>query len=566
MRRHIRSAIALLVIGLWAVASFASAYNAQPKLVVIVVVDQLRGDLLERYHDDFSEGGFRLLMDHGAWFTTCYYNYAATKTAPGHSTIGTGTYALGHGIFANEWWDPRERRIVSSVEDENTHVVGLPEGTAGERWSASPHNLQTDTIGDELKLATGGRARIFGVSLKDRAAILPVGYSADAAYFLDTQSGAFVTSSYYMAQAPEWLQQFNTSGTRESYLNREVKDPDGNVLRSTAPRKNDKGKDASYYDLVGPTPWGNDYIVDLTKQLIENEKLGTGPVTDLLSVSFSSPDVLGHKVGPDAVEDKQMLLALDHTLAGFFAYLDAKVGRGNWAVALSADHGVAPMADYANRLRIPAFNFSPEDLQTQLNHMLKLQYAKQLAAVAPAAKAKTQTSEEKNDDAQKFVVYIDYPTVHLDAEAFEKVKVSEAEAEKTVGELMLKLGFRSYSTKSQMAAGEIRNTVFRAQTLNAYSSLGGWYVTGLYPPFQVGYSSGTGHALPYSYDAHVPLAFYGAAFRPGIYRESVEPVDLAVTLSSLLRTNKPASAVGRVLHEAFVDNPATGVAATASTK
>jgi len=555
MYRQLKNSIALFVLALWAVASYASAYNAQPKLVVIVVVDQLRGDLLERYHDDFTDGGFRLLMDHGAWFTSCYYNYAATKTAPGHSTIGTGTYALGHGIFANEWWDPSKRRIVSSVEDENTKPLGLPEGAAGERWSASPHNLQTDTIGDELKLATGGRAKVFGVSLKDRAAILPVGFSANAAYFLDPQSGAIVTSSYYMQTAPEWLMKFNSSGTREKYLNREVKDEAGNVIRSTAPRKNDKGKDASYYDLVGPTPWGNDYVVDVTKQLIDNEKLGIGEVTDLLSISFSSPDVLGHKVGPDAPEDKAMLIALDRTLAGFFAYLDTKVGKGNWAVALTADHGVAPMADYASKLRIPAFNFSPEDLQTQLNHMLKLQYAKQLTPAKTAAPAKGE------DDASKFVVYIDYPTVHLDTEAFEKVKVGEADAEKAVGELMLKLGFRSYTTKTQMAAGEVRNSVFRAQTLNAYSPLGGWYVTGLYPPFQVGYASGTGHALPYSYDAHVPLAFYGAAFRAGVYRESVEPVDLAVTLSSLLRTNKPASAVGRVLHEAFADSPAVGAAA-----
>jgi predicted AlkP superfamily pyrophosphatase or phosphodiesterase len=553
MRRHLRSTITLLVLGLWAVALFASAYNAQPKLVVIVVVDQLRGDLLERYHDDFPDGGIRLLMDHGAWFTTCYYNYAATKTAPGHSTIGTGTYALGHGIFANEWWDPRERRIVSSVEDESTHPLGLPAGVEGEQWSASPHNLQTDTIGDELKLATGGRARVYGISLKDRAAILPVGFAADAAFFLDSHSGAFVTSSYYMQQAPEWLVKFNESGTRQQYLNREVKDAAGNVWRSTTPRKNDQGKDASYYDLVGATPWGNDYLVDLAKQVIGNEHLGTGPATDLLSISFSSPDILGHKVGPDAPEDKNMLLALDRTLAGFFAYLDAQVGQGNWVVALTADHGVAPMSDYATKLRVPAFNFSPGDLQNQLNHMLRAQYAQQLAAPKTPAPAKS------DDDAAKFVVYIDYPTVHLDSDAFATVKVGEAEAEKTVGEMMLKLGFRSYATKTQMATGEVRNSVFRQQTLNAYSPLGGWYVTGLYPPFQVGYSSGTGHALPYSYDAHVPLAFYGTAFRPGVYRESVEPVDIAVTLSSLLRINKPASAVGRVLHEAFADNP--GVAA-----
>ena len=175
MCRRLRSVIALLVLGLWAAASFASAYNAQPKLVVIIVVDQLRGDLLERYHDDFGDGGFRLLMDHGAWFTACYFNYASEMTAPGHATIGTGTYVLGHGILANSGgirscaaWSPAWRTKAPSSS-------GCPKGVAGEKWSGSPHNLQTDTIGDELKLATGGRAKVFGVALKDRAAILPVG-------------------------------------------------------------------------------------------------------------------------------------------------------------------------------------------------------------------------------------------------------------------------------------------------------------------------------------------------------------------------------------------------------
>jgi predicted AlkP superfamily pyrophosphatase or phosphodiesterase len=544
MPRQLRSAIALIVLGLSAVASFASAYNAQPKLVVIIVVDQLRGDLLERYHDDFPEGGFRLLMDHGAWFTSCYYNYAATKTAPGHSTLGTGTYVLGHGILANEWWDPKLRRIISSVEDESTTPLGLPAGVEGEKWSSSPHNLQTDTIGDELKLATGGRAKVYGVALKDRAAILPVGFSADGAFFLDPQSGAFVTSTYYMQQAPAWLVKFNEGKTRAGYLNREVKDANGNVLRSTAAAKKSNGKDASFYDLVGPTPWGNDYTVDIAKQIIENEKLGSGAVTDLISVSFSSPDILGHQVGPDSPEDKAMLLALDRTLASFFRYLDTKFGKGNWAVALSADHGIAPVPAFARKLRIPASSFSPGDLQTQLNHMLNVQYKKEA----------------------KYVVLVDYPTIHLDSEVFEAVNVKEADAEKTVGELMLKLGFRSYATKTQMAAGRLPNTVFREQTLNAYSPLGGWYVTGLYGPFMVSYSTGTNHAVPYSYDAHVPLAFYGTAFRTGVYRENVEPVDLAVTLSSLLRMNKPASAVGRVLHEAFIDNPRVGVAEAAATK
>jgi hypothetical protein len=530
MRYSLRTALALLLlIVLVASPAFAAAYNAQPRLVVIIVVDQLRGDLLERYHDEMPPGGFRRLMDDGAWFTQCYYNYAATKTAPGHATIGTGTYTLGHGILGNEWWEPNERRMVTSVEDEATRPLGLPAGAEGEKWSSSPHNLRTDTIGDELKLATGGAARVYGVAFKDRAAILPVGFAADAAFFLDPQSGAFVTSSYYMQQAPEWLVKFNAGPSRASYLNREVKDSTGNVLRSTAPANNAKGKPASFYDLVGATPFGNDYTVELAEQLIGNEKLGQGARTDLLSLSFSPPDILGHRVGPDSPEHKQMLLALDRALNYFFTYLDQQVGKDKWVVALTADHGIAPLSDFAAKMRIPALNFSPADLQTQLNVMLGGKYGKQA----------------------QYVVAVDYPTLHLDAEAFAEANVSEADGERAVGELMLRLGFRSYATKAQLAAGEAPNSVFRQALLNTYSPLAGWYVLGLMPPFQIAGESGTNHGVPYSYDAHVPLAFYGPGFRAGIYRQSVEPVDLAVTLSSLLRINKPASAVGRVLVEAF---------------
>src|SRR5438105_5725255 len=173
--------------------SFASAYNARPKLIVVVVVDQLRGDYLERYRNQFGEGGFRLLLDHGAYFTDCNYDYANTRTAPGHATLGSGAYSNGHGIMANEWWDPQKKKTVTSVEDGATKIVGIADAGPG----SSPHNLQADTLGDELKLATQGKARVFGIALKDRAAILPNGFSADAAFWIDHNTGAWITSTYY---------------------------------------------------------------------------------------------------------------------------------------------------------------------------------------------------------------------------------------------------------------------------------------------------------------------------------------------------------------------------------
>ena len=173
----------------------ASAYNAHPKLVVIIVIDQFRGDYLERYRDQFPEGGFRLLLDHGANFTDCNYGYANTRTAPGHATLFTGAYSDGHGITANEWWDPKKKHMVTSVEDDDTKLVGIAPEQSKDKSGASPHNLLADTLGDELKLATQGRARAFSLSLKDRAAILPGGFAADAAYWIDSKSGAWITST-----------------------------------------------------------------------------------------------------------------------------------------------------------------------------------------------------------------------------------------------------------------------------------------------------------------------------------------------------------------------------------
>src|SRR5258708_19290808 len=189
------------------IASFASAYNGHPRVVVVIVIDQFRGDYLERYRDQFGDGGFRLLLDHGAYFTDCNYDYANTRTAPGHSTLFTGAYTNGHGLVANEWWDFKNKRAVPFVEDDKTKLVGASADKAG----ASPRNLLADTVGDELKLATQGKSRVFGISLKDRAAVLPAGYAGDAAYWIEPKSGLWVTSTYYKSELPKWAQAFNST-------------------------------------------------------------------------------------------------------------------------------------------------------------------------------------------------------------------------------------------------------------------------------------------------------------------------------------------------------------------
>src|SRR5215468_4508379 len=351
-----------LLVGL-RVSGFGSAYNAHPKLIVVIVIDQFRGDYVERYRDQFGEAGFRLLLDHGAYFANCHYNYANTRTAPGHSTLFTGAYSNGHGIAANEWWDPKKRHMVTSVEDDDSKLVGSTEAKSG----ASPHNLLADTLGDELKLATQGKARVFGISLKDRGAILPAGFAGDAAYWIDPNSGAWITSTYYRNDLPRWVQDFNSNRTAK-YWGCEWKDSQGVFLQSTAHRKAKDGSEAGFYEVVGSTIFGNEYEFEFAKELVVYENVGRGPVIDLLAISLSPNDILGHRVGPDSPEMAQMALDLDHELADFFNFLGHQIGLADVWIALSADHGVSSLPDAAKKLRIPAAHAGASKIEEQLNN------------------------------------------------------------------------------------------------------------------------------------------------------------------------------------------------------
>jgi predicted AlkP superfamily pyrophosphatase or phosphodiesterase len=505
-------------------ATFASAYNAHPKLVVVIIIDQFRGDYLERYRDQFGEGGFRLFLDHGANFTDCNYDYANTRTAPGHATLFTGAYSSGHGVVANEWWDPKKKHMVTSVEDDDTKLVGID----GDKTGASPHNLLADTLGDELKLATQGRARVFSLSLKDRAAILPGGFAADAAYWVDPKSGAWITSTYYRPTLPKWAQDFDAGNRAAKYWDRDWKNADGDSLRSTAHRKSKDGSDAGFYEVVGSTPFANEYELEFARELVVYENLGAGQATDLLAISLSPNDILGHQVGPDSPEMAAMALALDRELADFFSFLGHQVGLANIWIALSADHGVSALPDAAKKLRIPAANLDADKLETQINSALTAKFSHAASYIK-----------------------LDYPVAWLDQDAFAAAHLREHDAETAVGDAMKQAGLRDYFTKSQLAAGEVPDTPLGRKFSHSYSPEGGWYVMGVPEIYTVGSSRGTDHASPYSYDTHVPLAFYGLPFRSGTYRTHAEPVDLVSTLASLLGINAPTHAVGRVLTEAL---------------
>ncbi len=367
---------------------------------------------------------------------------------------------------------------------------------------------------------------MFTVALKDRAAILPGGYSADAAYWIEPQSGAFITSSYYLRALPAWATEFNR-GNAGKYWEQDWKDATGKVLRHMA-RTTAEGKPASFYSAMGPTPFGSQYEFDFARELMRNEKLGTGPATDLLVVSISGYDILGHQVGPDAAEMRAYTLALDAQLASFLSYLGEQVGLANVWVALAADHGVAPLTEEAQRFRIPAPVLAPAEIKAKVN-----------AALAAKLGARGE-----------FVRFIEWPTVMLDNDAFAASRLNEADAERAVGEALRELGVRQYYTKSQLAAG-VPNDAMARRFANSYSPHGGWWVLAEIPPYALPSRSGTTHGSPYSYDQHLALVLYGLPFRAGTYRTACEARDLAPTLASLLGINRPSSATGRVLTEAL---------------
>lgn len=532
MRSSPRSASALVAALLWlAIIGFpgptlASAYNGRPRLIVVIVIDQFRGDYLERYRDQFGDSGFRFLLDHGAYFANCNYDYANTRTAPGHATLFTGAYSNGHGIVANDWWDFKAGHSVPFVEDDNTKIVGVP----GDKPGASPHDLLADTLGDEMKLATQGKSRVFAISLKDRAAVLPGGFAADAAYWIEPKSGAWITSTYYMNDLPKWAHDFNASNRAAKYWDRQWRDAQGQTLRSTAHRKSNDGSDAGFYEVIGPTPFANEYEFEFAKELMVYENVGLGPDTDLLSISLSANDILGHQVGPDSPEMEEMALALDRELADFFNFLGHQIGLANVWIALSADHGVSALPEAAKKLRIPAANLDSANLDAEMNAEL--------------------TAKFSPGHAGNFVK-LEYPLAWLNNDAFKALHVKEKDAEMAVGEGLEQAGLRGFYTKLQLAEDQIPNTALGNKYRNSYSPEGGWYVMGIPDIYTVGSVKGTDHATPYSYDTHVPLLLYGLPFEAGTYRMASEPVDLAPTLASLLGINAPTHSVGRVLTEAL---------------
>lgn len=517
----------------------ADAYDAKPKLVVVLVFDQFRGDYLDRYRGEFkAPNGWNLFLKQGAHFTDCYYDYANLITAAGHSTIGTGAYTDGHGVPLNEWWEQGtdgKMHEVSSVEDSRYKLVGEPVGSQA-MVGASPHNEQATTLGDELVLATQGKARVYGVSLKDRAAILTSGHATQGAFWTDHATGRWLTSTYWMPSLPAWAAAFNASDA---------------VAKA---RKEAGMEQGGFYENVGRTVASVRYQLDFAEALISSEKLGDNPagVPDMITISISTTDINGHANGPDEGSQEKVIVGSDAALNDFFNFLDQKVGLKNVIIAMTGDHGAATSQASATKAGMPALDFSPKKVTEPLETALEKKWP-----------LKTQ---------QKYVLEMDNPYLILNPLAFEAVGVREEEAENTARTLLQEV-FAGYMqdamvpqtqraldppmlthvyTQTEMREGRLPNTQYGRLVSHSYSPYVGWALHINFGPYQFPWGGkGTTHFTANSYDRHVPLELYGAPFVPGTYHGVVAPVDIAATFASLLRINRPSAAVGHVLTQAM---------------
>ena len=536
----------------------------RPKLVVGIVIDQMRYDYLYRYWDKYGGGGFRRLLGEGFSYEDMHYNYVPTYTGPGHTSIYTGTTPSVHGIIGNNWWVREDNAATYVTEDKSVQPVG---GTAA-AGQQSPRYLLTTTITDELRLATNFQSKTIGVCIKDRGSILPAGHAANAAYWYDGANGAFITSSYYMKALPDWVNTFNARHLPAQYLSKpwETLLPIGQYTESSpddvpwegpfkgeskpvfphdlprlsgvpaqvATKLRDAGEEVpkTNLDLIRSTPFGNSLTADMALETVRAEQLGQRGVTDFLALSFSCTDYVGHQFGPNAIETEDTYLRLDQDLARLLEFLDKTVGKGNALVFLTADHGAAHSPDFLVDKRIPAGAVGPKFMRDSVQHALARHYG-------PGNWVLTYENQQ---------VYLNRPLI-----AQKKLDLRKFQDE--TAQLMLQFaGVTRAITADDLQKSHWESGMLMYLENGFYPKRSGDVLVVLAPGWLEFYSypaanTGTTHGSAAAYDTHVPMLFWGWHVPHG---ESAAPAvipDIAPTLARWLHIQEPSGCTGRPLTE-----------------
>lgn len=545
----------MLLTGCAADSMATQAPAQKPKLVVMITVDQLRGDMPWRFKDRFK-GGLRYLMDNGISYSNAHYRHSTTFTAVGHATLATGGNAAQHGLAGNDWHDQDTGQQMYCVEDQRHPLIGTKVDEKTKHRGTSPRNLTSSSIGDELVIASGYKSRVFSASIKDRGAILPGGQLAKS-FWYSSSSGKFVTSTYYYDKYPAWVDDWNKADhagkyqtatwnlmyDKATYVYGDRDNRPGEKgyknLKATFPHKLGAEKPADFYATLRFAPQGDMYTAAFAKEMMKQEKIGQGPHTDMLAIGLSVTDYIGHAWGPNSLEYEDNLLWLDQTLGDLFSYIDKTVGLDKTLIFLSADHGIDEVPEnittgfYMTRSGEGAGRHDPKKFILKVNNALQKRY----------------------NTKENFIAAFWNPSLYLNMATVEKLKLNVAEVETHLRDAIMKVdGVAVAATRTDLLTGRVTGTPIMDRLQRAFhpSRSGnvlflqeqGWY---LYP--QVGAFAAM-HGSPYSYDTYVPIMFAGPGIKKGVVvNRLVGPEDIAATVATYLRTKPPSGSVGDVLYE-----------------
>ncbi len=517
---------------------------SRPKLVVGIVIDQMRWDYLYRYYNIYkTDGGFKRFLDQGFTCENTFIPYTPTVTAAGHTCIYTGSVPAIDGIVGNTWFDKQKNRTVYCSEDNSVQTVGSNNAAAGQM---SPRNMLTTTITDELRLATNFKSKVIGVAIKDRGAILPAGHSANAAYWYDSQTGNFITSTYYMDALPVWVQNFNKRKIVDSLykLNWSISLPkevyseycsaDNEPYETKALGNDQSGFPYNLskfaggdYSKIAVTPYGNMLTLEMAKAALLAEGLGKSGAPDFLAVSISSPDYIGHSFGPNSWEQLDDYARLDDALGKFFSFLDQTIGKEQYTVFLTADHGVVQIPGYLKEHKLPAGLFNNLHAINEINQQLK-----------------------QNFGADSLIITMDNYQLYLNHSVLKEKNIDEEKVKSWVINYLLNNDAVSNAFDVTRISSTTLNEEQKSMFGNGYNQrLSGDIQIILKPNYIEGGEAGTTHGLWNPYDSHIPLLFYGWGVKHGKTNKETYMTDIAPTLSALLHIQMPSGCVGKVIEE-----------------
>lgn len=540
MKPFFQSILLLVLLPIYSIAQDQVA--KKPKLVVGIVVDQMRQEYFYKFEARYSDGGFKRLMKEGFMMKNAHYNYIPTYTGPGHASVYSGTTPATHGIIANNWYVRDLGRMIYCAEDSTVTAVG---GSASS-GNISPRNMYATTISDELRFASNKRAKTVGIAIKDRGAALPAGHMGDA-YWFDSQTGEFMTSTYYYDALPKWVKAFNKRELAQKYLSGkwETLFPIETYTQSIADDNPFEGpfigmetaafpydlpalmENNDNFGLISTTPFGNTLTLDMAYAALEGEQLGKRGETDLLAISFSSPDYIGHRFGPTSVELEDNYLRLDRELEAFFNHLDKEYGEGEYLVFLTADHAVADIVDYMLSENVPAGNFNTRFILTQMRGFCIVSYG------------------EGN-----WISNFANEQVFINHELAKEKGIPVEQIQRELGEFLLRFdGIKEVYTATDMRRMDYVTGRKQLLQMGYNHKASGDLLLILEPAWLSSSWRGTTHGTGYTYDTHVPIIFMGWNIPQGESSRYVTITDIAPTLSMLLNIRLPNGATGQPILE-----------------